>query len=126
MKHIIILLMAISLFSCSFFNDTKVDFSIKNNSQKVLKNIVFKTRQDSIVINELKPNESFEKEILYSNSSDREEDKSSGFWLNFYRDTIKNDNFFCVDVLNDNSNKKVHLIILENEIKSEIEGIECY
>lgn len=126
MKHIIILLIAISLLSCSFLNETKVDFSIKNDSKDVLKNIVFKTSLDSITIKELKPNESFEKELKYSDLSNKDENKGSGFRLIFYRDTIKNDAFGCTDVMNDNSFKKVHLIILDEEIKSDIQGIECY
>jgi hypothetical protein len=126
MKHIIILLIAISLFSCSFFNETTVDFSIKNSSKKTLRNIVFTTSCDGIKIDELKPNESFEKVLKYTDLSNKDEYTDSSFRLIFYRDTIKNDDFFCFDILIDNSDKKVHLIILENKIKSDIQGIECY
>ena len=126
MKHIIISLMTISLFSCSSFNEPKVDFSIKNSSQKVLKNIIFKTGCDSIYVEQLKPNESFKKELLYSNLANKDENNFSGFRLSFFRDIVKNDDFGCTDILNNNSDKKVNLIILENEIKSDIQGIECY
>jgi hypothetical protein len=79
MKQIIILLMAVSLSSYSFLKETKVDFSIKNNSKKVLKNIVFKTSCDSIILKELKPNESFKKELLYSNFSSKDKKNLLGF-----------------------------------------------
>lgn len=125
MKYIITLLLSISLISCSFLNETKVDFSIKNSSQKVLKNIVFKTSSDSIHIDELKPNESFEKELLYS-ISNKDENKATGFSLSFFRDTIKDDNMFCKDISTFSLNRKMNLIILENEIKTDIQGIECY
>lgn len=126
MKHFIILLLAISLFSCSFFNKTKVDFSIKNSSKKTLKNIVFKTSLDSITIKELKPNESFEKELRYSDLSNKDENNSTGFMLSFFRNNVTNDDFGCSDISNNRSNKKVHLIVLEKEIKSDIQEIECY
>jgi hypothetical protein len=125
MKQTIIVLMAISLFSCSF--DTDVHFSIKNNTKNVIKNIEFKTNYDSITIRELKPNESFEKELLYSKRSDRNDNNSFGFQLIFYKDNIKDSDFFCHDIYSDDySDKKVNLIMLENEIEADIQGIECY
>lgn len=89
MKHIIILFIIITLTSCSFFNDTKVDFSIKNSSNNVLKNIVFKTSCDSIIIKELKPNEILKKELLYSTSSNKDKNVTFGFRLNFLKDSQK-------------------------------------
>lgn len=126
MKHFIIFLLAISLFSCSLFNKTKVDFSIKNSSKKTLRNIVFKTSLDSITIKELQPNESFEKELRYNDLSNENESSFKGFRLSFFRGNVKNDDFGCFDVSYNRSKKKVHLIVLEKEIKADIKEIECY
>jgi hypothetical protein len=126
MKHIIILLSAFSLFSCSFFNETKIDVSIKNNSKKVLKSIVFKTNCDSVFIKELKPNDSFEKELLYLNSSRNKGNYPPFYSLSFFRGAIKNDDFGCTDIFETNSDKKLNLIISDNEIITDFQGIECY
>ncbi len=128
MKKIVILILYINIVSCSLSNKINVEFSIKNNSSKTISEINFQTEFDSIQIKELKPGESFRKEILYCDLSDINQEESRGFYLSFLRiDKDKPNTLGCGDILsNDNSNKKVDISIIDNDIKTEIEGIECY
>ncbi|MBP6755621.1 MAG: hypothetical protein KA210_05685 [Bacteroidia bacterium] len=128
MKKICLIILAFNLISCSFFNKVKVEFSIKNNSTKTISEIHFKTEYDSISLKELKPGESFKKEILYCDLTESEQEESRGFYLSFLRtDKDKIDKLWCSDILSyDNSNKKVIINVTDNDIKSDIEGIECF
>jgi len=128
MKKICLTILAFNLISCSFFNKVKVEFSIKNNSKKPISEIQFKTEYDSIYVKELKPGESFQKEIIYRDLSDSKKEESGAFLLSFLRiDNEKTNSLGCSDVLSyDNSNKKVNIIVTDDDIKSDIEGIECF
>lgn len=128
MKKIFLIILVFNLFSCSFFSKLMVEFSIKNNSTKTVSEIYFKTEYDSIYVKELKPGESFQKEILYCNLSDGKQEESRGFSLSFLRTNKEKTNTLgCSDILSyDNSNKKVIINITDNDVKSDIEGIECF
>ncbi len=128
MKKIAVLILYISIVSCSLSNTIKVEFSIKNNSSKTISEINFKTGYDSIQIKELLPGESYRKEILYCNLSDNKQEENRGFYLSFLRtDKDKPNTLGCGDILsNDNSDKKIDINIFDSDFKSDIEGIECY
>lgn len=128
MKKICLTILAFNLISCSFFNKVKVEFSIKNNSTKTISEIHFKTEYDSISLKELKPGESFKKEILYCDLNDSKQEESRGFYLSLLRnDKGKPNTLGCFDTFsNENSDKKVIINVTDNDIKSDIEGIECF
>jgi len=128
MKKIAVLILYISIVSCSLSNTINVEFSIKNNSSKTISEINFKTGYDSIYIKKLLPGESFKKEILYCDLSDNNQEENRGFYLSFLRtDEDKPSTLWCGDILSDdNSDKKIDINIIDSDIKSDIEGIECY
>lgn len=128
MKKIFLIILAFNLFSCSFFTKVKVEFGIKNNSKKTISEIHFQTKYDSIYLKELKPGESYNKEILYCDLSDSKQEGSRRFHLSFLRNNKEKTNTLgCSDTSSyDNKDKKVIISVTDDDVKSDIEGIECF